>query len=220
MESSALGSNMTFDKDMNILLADDHGLFRDSMGMWLNQVHGNISIQTVSSLDALLKIPAGIQSFDLLLLDLYMPGMQGVQSVRTVCARAGDVPVVIVSAEESPLIMRACVDAGAAGYVPKSSKGEEILNAIHQVCNGHCYLPLAARKANSSLQLSPKQIELLSLLAKGYPNKEIAKRMFLSDGTVRQYVSIILNALGVENRTQASIRARAILGLETPADHR
>jgi len=197
-----------------ILLADDHGLFRDSMEVWLKRLDDHhVSIRTVTSLDEVLDALQKASLYHLILLDLNMPGMHGAASVREVCSNTADIPVIIVSAEENPTVIRACIDAGAAGYVPKSSSGETILDAIRQVLAGYCYIPLHVRHSRPVDRFSDRQLELLSLLAEGHSNREIARRIHLSEGTVRQYVSEILRKLNVENRSQAGIKARSMLGM-------
>jgi len=196
---------------MKILLADDHGLFRDSMAVWLNQLDANLEITFSASFDEV-KHRLTNQTFDLLMLDLGMPGMQGVISIecfRELCAKT---PVIIVSADENPLTITACIDAGANGYVTKSSSGETILLAIKQVLNGIKYIPETAC-SQQPLKLSNKQKQILAFIIDGHSNKVISEKLHFSEGTVKQYISRILRELNVDNRTQAANIGRELLGI-------
>ena len=192
---------------MQILLADDHALFRDAVSAWLDRLGEQVSISVASSLEGVLGLLGQGTGFDLVLLDLDMPGMEGTTGVRRVCAAASDTPVVIVSATEAPDMIRDGLAAGAAAYVPKSSSGHELLASLRRV------LPAAHDEPDApGLEvLNDKQRRILGLLGEGASNRTIAERLHLTEGTVKQYVSEILRRLGVENRTQAGLRARRLL---------
>ncbi|VAW60907.1 hypothetical protein MNBD_GAMMA10-2511 [hydrothermal vent metagenome] len=196
---------------MRLLLADDHGLFRDSMAVWLKQLDENLIVDFADSLDTVKKNLTQT-SYDLLMMDLAMPGMQGAISIKQICSQFTNLPLLVVSADESPLAIRSCIDAGASGYVTKSSPGDTILLAVKQVLSGAQYLPLNLHKLNTP-DLSDKQKQILAYLTKGLSNKEIADRMCLSEGTIKQYVTKLLRLLGVDNRMQAGIKARELLGI-------
>ena len=201
---------------MHILLADDHGLFRDSMAVWLKQLDNALTFDFADTFQAVEKLLSQSQTYKLVMLDLGMPGMQGILSIKTVCELAGDAPVLIVSADESGTAIQAAMKAGAAGYVTKSSSGERILDAARSVINGMVYFPKEMAKLGFGLeQFNEKQQQLLGLLAKGSSNKEIAETMFLSEGTVKQYVSQVFRLLNVDNRAQAGLKAREMLRIGT-----
>jgi DNA-binding NarL/FixJ family response regulator len=196
---------------LHLLLADDHGLFRDSMAVWLKQLDENLVIDFADSLDSVKKNL--IQTnYDLLMMDLGMPGMLGAVSIKQICSQLNDTPLLVVSADENPLAIRRCIDAGAAGYVTKSSPGDTILLAVKQVLSGAQYLPFNLYKPGT-LDLSDKQEQILAYLAKGLSNKDIAENMFLSEGTIKQYVTKLLRLLNVDNRVQAGLKARDLLGI-------
>lgn len=198
---------------MKILLADDHGLFRDSMASWLQQYPKPMNIEFASdwvSLTAKLD-----PNLALIMLDLSMPGMLGASSIFELTIRLPNVPILVVSANDELDTIKACLGCGASGYITKSSDGHEILDAVTTVLNGDIYQP--AIQTQHSKQLSDetftrKQLELLAHLAKGFSNKDIAKEMNLSEGTIKQYVSQLLTILNVDNRTQAGNKARTLLG--------
>jgi len=196
---------------LRLLLADDHGLFRDSMAVWLKQLDENLIIDFANSLNS---VENNLQQndYDLVMMDLGMPGMQGAVSIKHICSQLGDTPVLVVSADENPLAIRSCVDAGASGYVTKSSPGDTILLAARQVLSGTRYLPIDIDSA-ATIDISDKQKQILAHLAEGLSNKEIAEKMCLSEGTIKQYVTTLLRRLNVDNRMQAGLKARDILGI-------
>ena len=198
---------------MKLLLADDHGLFRDSMAVWLKQLDDHVDIIFASSYGSVCEA-FDKHAFDLLMLDLGMPGMQGALSIRKLHALAGDIPLIVVSADENPLTIQSCVEAGASGYVPKSSEGETILQAARTVLDGGNYLPPSLHdQLAEHPEFTDKQMQLLALLAQGRSNRDIAEAMHLAEGTVKQYVTRLLRQLDVDNRMQAGLKARKLLGI-------
>jgi len=197
---------------VKILLADDHGLFRDSMATWLQQYPESMEIQFASDWASLTTQLD--PKLALIMLDLGMPGMTGPNSIGELLKLLPTVPILVVSANDEPLTINACFESGASGYITKASNGCEILKAVSIVLNGGTYQPLTASQNDHPLStpvLSNKQFELLACLAEGISNKEIAKQLNLSEGTVKQYVSQLLTILDVDNRTQAGNKARKIL---------
>ncbi len=198
---------------MKILLADDHGLFRDSMAVWLKQLSNNVEIELASDWSSLNEQLN--DNLDLVMLDLGMPGMFGATSICELVKQFPTLPVLVVSANEDQHTIDACLTCGAAGYITKVSDGHEILKAVSTVLDGKIYQPDSNSRNQSPLStetFTRKQFELLACLAKGDSNKTIAENMHLSEGTIKQYVSQLLNILDVDNRTQAGNEARKILG--------
>ncbi len=199
---------------MKILLADDHGLFRDSMAIWLQQYPRPITIEFASDWNSLINQLE--PDLALLMLDLGMPGMSGASSISELIKQAPSVPILVVSANDEPNTINACLECGASGYITKASDGQEIIKAVTIILNGGVYQPQVIQQCNEqtiSENLSKKQFELLAYLAKGLSNKVIANQMNLSEGTIKQYVSQLLTILDVDNRTQAGNKARKILGI-------
>ena len=199
---------------MTILLADDHGLFRESIKRWLETVDSDYQITTVKNHDEIRAYLNGGKRPKLIMMDLCMPGMDGVASIRSLHADWPDIPVLIVSANEDKAAIRACIEAGASGFVSKSGDAHSMLDAVHDILNGKTAIPTGVMSVQIP-QFTEKQQKILRLLADGMSNREIAKRAYLTEGTVKQYVSDILSKLDVDNRIQASIRAREILGLNS-----
>jgi len=201
---------------MNIILADDHSLFRDSMALWLKQLADDVRVIQASTYDEVVAFIGSESSLDIVLLDLYMPGMRGAVSVEQLVRLDGDAPIVMMSADENPNMIKQCIHAGASGYLLKSSDGQVVLGAIRTILAGGSFVPISMLDDDVAMpMLNNKQHQILLLMAEGLSNKEIAEQTSLSAGTVKQYVSIILKALAAHNRTQAIIKAKEI-GLLKP----
>jgi len=196
---------------MHILVADDHGLFRDGVRSLLAQYDEFVISCAVGLLEAenLLERHEDIR---LVMIDLKMPGMKGASTVRNLAGRFPAMKLLVVSAEESAAVMQNCIQAGAAGYLPKSAAAQEMIQAIRQVLDGSIWIPLQALNAESA-SLTVRQEQILAHLAQGRTNRDIAAALSLREGTVKQYVSELLYLLNVSNRTQAGIKAREILGI-------
>jgi DNA-binding NarL/FixJ family response regulator len=203
---------------LTILLADDHALFRAGMRHVLRELHDAVVILEAKDGAEAAALVARDPRLDLVLLDLAMPHMDGLGGLAALRQRAPGVPIVILSASESTHDMRAALDAGAMGFIPKSSHAEVVLGALRLVLAGGVYVPPEMIHASVStattptagsetLALTPRQVDILKLLGQGKSNKEIAQTLALTEGTVKQHVSDVLNALNVSNRTQAALVA-------------
>jgi len=206
---------------LHIVIADDHPLFRDALKLTL-QNRLSAAIEAAGSLEEATKLIAA-REVDLVLLDLTMPGVQGLSGLLYLRAQFPSVPVVVISATEDRAIARKCLAFGASGYVPKSANAAQINEAIDKVLAGGLFLPmemeaeddpdhdteaLAARLS----ALTPQQVKVLMMLSQGLLNKQIAYELAVSEATVKAHVSAILTKLGVESRTQAVILASRIAG--------
>lgn len=214
---------------LKILTADDHELFRQGLNLVLTQLDADTEVESVADYGALLARidEAGADSFDLILADLMMPGMAWEDALAALAETAPEVPLVIVSALGDPGIVRRAVDLGAAGFIPKTAPGPVILQALKLVLSGGVYLPaeiLGAGEAPAPepaaedpvlARLTPRQRDVLALIGQGRSNKEIARQLDLSEGTVKLHVSAILKSLNVSNRTGAVVAA-AKAGLGKP----
>ena len=205
---------------MRILVADDHALVREGLVHILRELDPAAEIIEADSAAAVHVALVGGAGFDLALLDLFMPGVEGFDLFTDVCDRFPELPVVVLSASEEPAHVRKAIDCGASGYVPKSSGREVMLNALRLVLAGGLYLPPvtlaggadeAPAPAAAHLllgSLTPRQREVLRLLGAGLSNKEIARQLGLSENTVKIHVTAILRSLQVSNRTAAVVLAR------------
>jgi DNA-binding NarL/FixJ family response regulator len=210
---------------MNILVVDDHPLYRSGVVHTLQNTGMEVEVVECASLDtAFQRLDGGLQ-VDLMILDLQMPGYQGTDSVRTVRARRPELPVLVLSGSEDPSIVRACIDLGACGFVPKSAPSDEFHAALLLVLSGGVYLPPTSLSvgtpatraqqdawARLGAHLTDRQRQVLLGIVQGKPNKVIARDLGLSDTTVKSHVAHILDALVVSNRTEA-VYALARAGL-------
>jgi DNA-binding NarL/FixJ family response regulator len=214
----------------HVIIADDHPLFRDALKLTLAGAVPDLVITELASLDELLKHVSETQDADLVLLDLKMPGEHndgsatGLTGLLYLRSHNPGVPVIIVSAAESPSVIRRCLSLGAAGFIPKSSPVEQIREAVSAVLAGEIWLPpgidLQAEgddlpELTSRLSsLTPQQVRVLTMLGEGLLNKQIAYELGVSEATVKAHVSAILQKLGVDSRTQAVIAMNRIANVE------
>jgi len=211
---------------MNILLVDDHPLFLEGMRMVLQQLDERVSIQTSGSCEEALTLVEN--DFDLVLLDINLPGMSGLDGLMQLRHQAPATPLVVMSASEDRGKVLRAIEQGAKGYIPKSSTPDVMLTALRLVLSGGVYLPMAvldtvnssqARSVNPDGQtLTPRQVEVLQLLAEGHSNKAIGNQLSMAENTVRVHVSAILRFLDVGNRTEAGLAATR-MGLLTETDY-
>ncbi|GAC1529834.1 MAG: response regulator transcription factor [Ramlibacter sp.] len=201
---------------MKVLVVDDHPLYRSGVVHTLHDtVPGLDVIECASPGAAMERLDAGLE-VQLMILDLQMPGFQGTESLRIVRSRRPDVPVLVLSANEDPKVVRECVELGAFGFVPKSAPGDVLPSALHQVLSGGVFLPpsslsvdlpasAAQHDAWSKLgaRLTDRQRQVLLGIVQGKPNKVIARDLKLSDATIKTHVSHIFDALVVSSRTEA-----------------
>ena len=208
---------------MKILLADDHALFREGMRHVLNDLAEHIDILEAPDCERALQHAAQHADLDLVLLDLNMPGKNGFAALDIFAEHYPALPVVILSASNLRSDMQRALESGAMGFISKDATGSVMLNALRIVLSGEVYIPPAlvqhgtthARQA-SEPALTPRQLDVLSLLVEGYSNKKIGNHLGLAEGTVKMHVTAILKELNVSNRTQAAMAVEK-LGLQLPS---
>lgn len=199
---------------MRCLVADDHPLVRDALARALRQLDDRVDVVECGDLPAALRALQAAPT-TLAMIDLHMPGMQGVDSVRALCTGHPTVRIVVASGDEDPAVIRDALDAGAAGYLPKSERPEVLQHAIRLVLDGGTYLPGRAllappvERRPAPAELTPRQTDVLRCLMRGEPNKVIARALGLTEGTVKIHIAAILRAFQARNRTEAVVRARA-----------
>jgi DNA-binding NarL/FixJ family response regulator len=208
----------------SLLIADDHPLFRAALrGAAADAAEGVVTCEA-ESLEGVLALLDTHSDIDLVLLDLHMPGNHGLAGLAAIRAQFPAVAVVLVSANEDPTIIRRALDHGAAGYIPKSAGLDELREAIRTVLACEQWLPPALRGAVTRTQsspadadlaarlasLTPQQFRVLTLVAQGLLNKQIADRLDIQERTVKAHLSVIFEKLGARNRTQASVILREL----------
>lgn len=201
------------------LVADDHPLFRAALSQAVNGTFENAEIIECDSINKLEQAARQHQDADLILLDLHMPGAKGFSGLVLIRREFPNLPVVVVSASESPDIGQRSIDFGASGFIPKSSPLATITTAMKTILEGNIWLPPASEmtEAQRSIEerdfavrlrtLTPQQFRILMHLGKGLLNKQIADRLNISEATVRTHMTAVFKKLGVNNRTQAVIAA-------------
>lgn len=213
-----------------LLIADDHPLFRAALRGAATDAVAGTHVLEAESLDGVLGLLETRGDVDLVLLDLHMPGNHGLAGLAAIRAQYPEVAVAVVSANDDSRVVRRALDHGAAGYLPKSAGLDELRTAIRSVLACEQWLPASLRaavaRAPSSAHdtalaarlasLSPQQFRVLTLVAEGLLNKQIADRLDVQERTVKAHASAIFERLGVRNRTQASVVLRE-LELADPA---
>ncbi|MEH8021561.1 response regulator transcription factor [Rheinheimera metallidurans] len=204
---------------MIALIADDHPLFRVALAQACANILGNDALLLqAQSMQQLWPLLRAHPDTNFIFLDLKMPGSDGFTGLTALRTEYPDVPVIMVSAEEDPVIIKQALTLGAAAYIPKSVPLEMLSEAIAAVLNGDSWLPAElVADVNSAVplidedfaqrleQLTPQQFRVLKMIADGLLNKQIAYEMNVQETTVKQHVSAILRKLDVNNRTLAGI---------------
>src|SRR6266446_5084624 len=206
---------------IRLVIADDHPLFRGALREAVSGLFEDVEIAEAGSFEDVTKLLERGAEVDLILLDLAMPGVRGFSGLMYLRAQYPSVPVVVVSANDDPAVIRRCMEFGASGFIPKTLGVEAMRVAIARVLEGGVWTPpdvdleagtdaetadLMARLAT----LTPQQVRVLMMLSEGLLNKQIAYNLGVSEATIKAHVSAILQKLGVESRTQAVIAAAKI----------
>ncbi|GKT12749.1 MAG: hypothetical protein ISEC1_P1729 [Thiomicrorhabdus sp.] len=204
---------------MKLLICDDHELYRDGLKQLLSShfKDQNLEIHEAANMNNVYNI-CQQQSFNLILLDLSMPNSLGVLGLNKVKKDIA-YPVAIISADDRLETIQTAFDQGVLGYIPKTYSSVQILRSIELMLEGKPDFPkkLTLCQKEKKKTISPKQRLVLQHLIDGYSNREIAENLYLSEGTVKQYVSALLTHLNVENRTQAAIKGRRLLKVGSTA---
>jgi DNA-binding NarL/FixJ family response regulator len=210
---------------MKVLVADSHAIYRMGMRDLLKQLEPDAVITEADNLADAVRV-AGEGPLDLLLVDLQLDGMVDFNGLTELSANVTDGSIIVMSDTDSGGDVQRAVDSGAAGVILKSLKPDVMVNAIRLVLSGGMYLPPSvlkesrrsgsrerattestAQARDGEFGLTPRQLDVLRLLAHGKSNKDIARDLELAEGTVKVHISAIFKALNVRNRTQAVIRA-------------
>jgi DNA-binding NarL/FixJ family response regulator len=205
----------------HFLIADDHPLFRGALREAVSGLFKDADIGEAGSFEEVTELLEQGGEVDLVLLDLRMPGVRGFSGLMYLRAQYPSLPIVVVSANDDPVVIRRCMDFGAAGFMPKTLGIEALRAAIARVLRGEVWTPPevdlarggdaeAAAMIARLATLTPQQVRVLMMLSGGLLNKQIAHELGVSEATVKAHVSAILQKLGVESRTQAVIAAGKI----------
>ncbi|WP_225782397.1 response regulator transcription factor [Xenophilus sp. Marseille-Q4582] len=222
---------------MKILIADDHRLVIEAVKAKLSELQSDIEFVLAMSVDELRACAA--DDIDLALIDLNIPGAEGHSHIDELRRRHPAVPVIVLSGYEDPAIMRAVLDRGVLGFIPKAYSPDVMLSAVRLVLAGGAYVPpmllsglsltggaapAGAAEAPAAARgpagaptlehlrkvLTERQVEVLQLLSQGKPNKLIGRSLGISEGTVKIHLAAIFRALNVRNRTEAVVAAQSL----------
>lgn len=203
----------------DILIADDHPLFRDALERAVRIALPGADVHSAVDVHGLLGLTEAFPDAELLLLDLHMPGARGYTALAHIRGQYPGLPVIVISAHEEAIVARRALAYGAAAYIPKSASVDDIVGAIHSVLDGNVWLPhtllgndielksteiaAAARIAT----LTPQQFRVMTMLAEGKLNKQMAWEVGVSEATIKAHMTAIMRKLGVNNRTQVALIA-------------
>lgn len=206
---------------LRLVIADDHPLFRGALREAISGHAAGAQVEEVGTFDDLTALLERDGDVDLILLDLTMPGARGFSGLIYLRAQYAALPVVVVSGNEEPSVIRRCIDLGASGFIPKTMAVADMRKAVSQVLKGETFVPAdinLATKTDAETDaiiarlstLTPQQVRVLHMLRQGLLNKQIAYDLGVGETTVKAHVSEILRKLKVASRTQAVIEAAKI----------
>ncbi len=209
-------------RTMKILVVDDHPIYRKGLFALLDQVEPDATLLQANDAAEAFVVVAEHDDLDVVILDLLIPGMDGLRTIAEFGQVRPELPVIILSSSENPADVRSALANGALGYVPKSAAEHTLLSAIRVVLNGDVYVPpfimvetvstpsgaLKTAVRPDRPVLTDRQIEVLQRISAGQLNKIIAAELGLSEKTVKSHVTAIFKALNVMNRSQAVVAGR------------
>jgi two-component system nitrate/nitrite response regulator NarL len=207
---------------MKILIVDDHAVLREGLAALLQQLSPKVTTFEAGNASDALALVDEHPDLDVLLLDLMMPGIDGLQALSAFLKKRPTLRVIVLSSSEHPADVRKALVAGALGYVPKSAGQRELMSAIQMVLQGGVYVPtLLLNEVADGAQtrqippdnkrgsaLTARQIEILTFISEGHSNKSIAAILGVSEKTVKTHITAIFKELKVVSRTQASVAGR------------
>ena len=204
--------------EMRILIVDDHPLFIDGIRHIIQTLDDNVDLIEANSAKEALLLLEKSSNLDLILLDLHMPGLDGLSIINHRRIQGACVPLVVISGDDDPKTINSVINSGVMGFIPKSYSGKKLLKALRTIISGEIYIPEStidhsynshSKLSPSTMEITKRQLQVLGLLASGYSNKQISSTLFLTENTVKSHVSALLSALNASNRTECVIIARS-----------
>ena len=199
---------------MRLLIADDHDLLRDALRSHFEREAPGTTVQGVGTVSEALKVLDDGDPFDILLLDLRMPGMNGLNGLVRLRERYPSLKIALMSGEAKNEDIRLAMAHGAVGFLPKTLPGTVLLQAVQRMAAGEVFMPdnlpesaIAADGNALNSTFTRREREVLDFLLKGQSNKEIARALDLEEVTVKLHIRGLCRKLGAKNRTQAAMRA-------------
>lgn len=200
--------------EISVLVADDHLLLRETLVQFLSREPG-FRVRSVGSLAETLSRIAADGPYDIVLLDVVMPGMNGLAGIEAAIAANKGGAVVVLSGNVPRSFVDNAVKRGARGFVPKTLPADALAAALRLIASGKVYLPVehyvepTSQRPPGLAQLSPQETRVLRFLCKGMSNKEIAREMTLTEITIKTHMRAICSKLGARNRTHAALIGNA-----------
>jgi DNA-binding NarL/FixJ family response regulator len=200
-------------KKTRIMIADDHEMVLDMLSLFLQQVD-DFEVKTTNTLDKVLEEIDRGGTFDVVLLDYDMPGMNGLKGLSRALEKNSPNPVALLTGNANHAMVHEVIALGAMGILTKNMSARSLENAIRLISSGDPYIPLALMQAEpedtdkKASPLSDREMTVLKRLGEGWPNKEIAAALNLSEATIKMHVQSVCRKLDARNRTQAVINAR------------
>ena len=195
---------------MKILIVDDHPLFRAGFHAVLEHSALEAGVLSVSSVPEAMQAMQRDSDIGLVLLDIHLKGDDGFNALKLIGARFPTTACIMISGDEQESVAARAINSGASGFIPKSFTADDMIAAIQKVLAGEVFIPaksgLASAPEPSGLTL--RQLEVISMLGRGFSNKEIARALDVAERTVKAHVSAVFEALNVRNRTQAVLVAQ------------
>ncbi|WP_296934668.1 response regulator transcription factor [uncultured Marinobacter sp.] len=192
-----------------VLLVDDHALFSQGLAGLIRQEELAREVITTSTVEVASSLLARQDDFQLILLDIALQGETGLALLPRLAVHRDPPPVVIISSSEDEATVRAARAAGASGFLAKSAGRSALVSMVRSVTRGEGYFPGDVQPVARDLALTPRQMDVLLLLAQGFPNKRICQSLNLTEHTVKTHLKAIFTQLGVHNRTECVNLARA-----------
>ncbi len=206
---------------MRILIIDDHQLFIDDIRHIFYSLYKDVDIIVANSAGEAIQYMESSTALDLVLLDLHMPGLNGFSIIQHHRTQSSCLPIVIISGDDNPDTIKAVLDAGVMGFIPKSFPANKIQSALRAIMDGEIYIPEMSSTPDSGHYykqsysnvanvngITKRQLQVLVLLANGLSNKNISSTLSLSENTVKAHVSALFRALDASNRTECVNIAR------------
>ncbi len=206
---------------LKLLVVEDHALVREGLVRLLGQIEQGAVVREAADLEAALNLLDEEGEFDLLLLDLALPGVDGFAGLDILRRRYPGMPVAVVSAFNDGPTIRRVLNLGASGFIPKAFSGEALLSAVREVLDGNIFKPVCQQSSRiddemplppskisvkpDEIGLTDRQAQVLALMVRGMSNRDIADQLDLSEGTVKIHATAVFKTLGVTSRTQALV---------------
>ena len=205
---------------MKILLIDDHQLFLEGVRYVLSSLRDDIEIEEATNANRGLQLIDRGTNYGLVLVDIELPGLNGFAFLQALRERKSVIPAVVLSSSTSAKDMYQAISNGALGYIPKAYSSTQMIAALNQILSGHIYVPEEYQEKVNSLirqgesnnttaaEVSERKLQVLTLLAEGHSNKEIAVVLQVTEAAIKAHIGDLLRQFGVKNRTACIAEAK------------